>query len=98
MLLKDPAIVVLDEATAHLDAESERLVQAALHETLTDRTSIVIAHRLSTVVDADLILVLADGRIAERGTHDELLELGGRYAALVHDQLTPSAQASTAPV
>jgi ABC-type multidrug transport system fused ATPase/permease subunit len=90
VLLKDPAIVVLDEATAHLDTTSERLVQAALNDTLAGRTSLVIAHRLSTVVDADLILVLVGGRIVERGSHTELVARAGRYAALVHDQeLTP---------
>jgi len=87
VLLKDPAIVVLDEATAHLDTESERLVQAALKETLQGRTSLVIAHRLSTVVDADQIIVLDAGQIAERGTHRELLVAGGLYAELARTQL-----------
>jgi ATP-binding cassette, subfamily B, bacterial len=87
VLLKDPAVVVLDEATAHLDTESERLVQAALAETLKGRTSLVIAHRLSTVVDADLIVVLDHGRIVERGTHLELLAAGGLYAELARTQL-----------
>ena len=87
VLLKDPAIVVLDEATAHLDTESERLVQAALKETLQGRTSLVIAHRLSTVVDADQIVVLDAGRVAERGTHTELLASGGLYAELARTQL-----------
>ena len=87
VLLKDPAIVVLDEATAHLDTESERLVQAALKETLQGRTSLVIAHRLSTVVDADQIVVLDAGRIVERGTHTELLAAGGLYAELARTQL-----------
>jgi ATP-binding cassette, subfamily B, bacterial len=90
VLLKDPALVVLDEATAHLDTGSERLVQEALRETLRDRTSLVIAHRLSTVVDADLIVVLDAGEIVERGTHDQLLALGGRYAELVRTQLVES--------
>src|SRR5205823_7481633 len=73
MLLKDPAVVILDEATSHLDTENEVLVQAALDEALRDRTSIVIAHRLSTIRDADLICVVDAGRIVERGTHDDLM-------------------------
>ena len=90
VLLKNPAVVILDEATAHLDTESERLVQAALKETLVDRTSIVIAHRLSTVVDADVIAVVAGGRIVERGRHDELVHRGGLYAELARTQLVSS--------
>ena len=80
LLLKRPGVVVLDEATAHLDSENERAVQVALSAALTGRTSLVIAHRLSTVRDADLILVVENGRIAERGRHDELLARGGLYA------------------
>ena len=80
LLLKRPGVVVLDEATAHLDSENERAVQRALSAALEGRTSLVIAHRLSTVRDADLILVVEDGRIAERGTHDDLLAAGGLYA------------------
>jgi ATP-binding cassette subfamily B protein len=91
VLLKDPAIVILDEATAHLDTASERLVQQALADVLRDRTSLVIAHRLSTVVDADLIVVVQDGGIVERGTHDELLAAGGTYASLAADQLVTGA-------
>ena len=91
MLLRDPAIVVLDEATAHLDAGSERLVQQALDDALTDRSALVIAHRLSTVVEADEIVMLAGGRVIERGTHAELLAAGGRYAELVRTQLLPAA-------
>ncbi|HSL57514.1 MAG TPA: ABC transporter ATP-binding protein [Acidimicrobiales bacterium] len=82
MLLKDPAIVILDEATSHLDADNEAHVQAALAEALRDRTAFVIAHRLSTIRAADQILVLDDGRIVERGTHDSLLDAGGLYAEL----------------
>jgi len=82
MLLKDPAIVILDEATSHLDTENEAMVQAALDDALRHRTSIVIAHRLSTIRDADLICVVDDGRIVERGTHEDLLALGGLYAEL----------------
>ena len=86
LLLKAPALVVLDEATAHLDAESEAAVQRALAETLSGRTSLVIAHRLSTVRNADQILVIDDGRVAERGTHSELLARGGLYAELYETQ------------
>ncbi len=82
MLLKDPAVVVLDEATSHLDSENEAAVQAALDEALRGRTSIVIAHRLSTVRNADQIVVLDGGRVVERGTHEQLLAAGGLYADL----------------
>jgi ATP-binding cassette subfamily B protein len=82
MLLKDPAIVILDEATSHLDAENELLIQEALAVALAGRTSMVIAHRLSTVRSADVILVVDQGRIVERGTHDELVAAGGIYADL----------------
>ncbi len=86
LLLKAPSIVVLDEATAHLDSESEVAVQRALKTALSGRTSLVIAHRLSTVRDADQILVVDEGRIVERGTHDELLAAGGLYAELHRTQ------------
>ena len=86
LLLKAPSIVVLDEATAHLDSESEAAVQRALDAALEGRTSLVIAHRLSTVRQADLILVLDDGRIVESGTHPELLARGGLYADLYRTQ------------
>jgi ATP-binding cassette, subfamily B, bacterial len=90
VLLKAPGIVILDEATAHLDSESEVAVQHALDAALEGRTSLVIAHRLSTVRDADRILVVEDGRIAEQGTHAELLALGGRYADLYRTQFADS--------
>jgi ATP-binding cassette subfamily B protein len=86
LLLKAPAIVVLDEATAHLDSESEAAVQRALDAALEGRTSLVIAHRLSTVRGADQILVVDDGRVVERGTHAELLARGGLYADLYRTQ------------
>jgi ATP-binding cassette subfamily B protein len=85
-LIKDPRIVVLDEATSALDAESEALVQDALERLLEGRTTFVIAHRLATVVNADRIIVLKDGRIVESGPHRELLRRGGYYAELVHRQ------------
>ena len=86
MLLARPWVVILDEATASLDSTSEAAVQAALAEALTGRTAVVIAHRLSTVRAADLILVIEAGRIVERGSHDELLVLGGRYEELYRTQ------------
>ena len=86
MLLKAPAIVILDEATAHLDSENEDLVQEALKVALVGRTSIVIAHRLSTVMDADQILVISDGQIIERGTHVELMNNSGLYSELFSRQ------------
>jgi len=86
LLLARPRVVILDEATAHLDSTSEAAVQAALSEALAGRTAVVIAHRLSTVRAADLILVVEDGRIVERGTHAELLATGGRYEELYRTQ------------
>ena len=82
LLLKSPSIVILDEATAHLDSENEELVQKALSQALSGRTSIVIAHRLSTVMNADQILVLENGLIRERGRHEELVQAGGLYSEL----------------
>jgi ABC-type multidrug transport system fused ATPase/permease subunit len=91
LLLARPRVVVLDEATAHLDSESEAAVQRALTEALSGRTALVIAHRLSTVRAADMILVVEGGRVVERGTHDELLDAGGRYAELHRTQFDTSA-------
>ena len=82
LLLAHPRVVILDEATAHLDSTSEAAVQAALGEALVGRTAVVIAHRLSTIRAADLILVIEDGRVVERGRHADLLAAGGRYAEL----------------
>jgi ATP-binding cassette subfamily B protein len=86
LLLKSPSLVILDEATAHLDSENEDLVQIALKNALQGRTSIVIAHRLSTVMDADQILVIRDGAVAERGRHEELIDAGGIYSDLFSRQ------------
>ncbi len=91
LLLKGPSVVVLDEATAHLDSESEVAVQRALKTALAGRTSLVIAHRLSTIREADQILVVDTGRITERGTHEELLAAGGLYADLYHTQFAGQA-------
>jgi ATP-binding cassette subfamily B protein len=91
LLLKAPGIVVLDEATAHLDSESEYAVQRALDDALAGRTSLVIAHRLSTVRNADLILVVDGGRIVQRGTHGQLLAEGGLYADLYRTQFEEDA-------
>ncbi|HEU5387765.1 MAG TPA: ABC transporter ATP-binding protein [Streptosporangiaceae bacterium] len=91
LLLKAPSVVVLDEATAHLDSESEVAVQRALKTALAGRTSLVIAHRLSTIREADQILVVDAGRITQRGTHDQLLEAGGLYADLYRTQFAGQA-------
>ncbi|MFI0479420.1 ABC transporter ATP-binding protein [Actinomadura sp. 9N215] len=97
LLLKAPPIVILDEATAHLDSASEAAIQRALKTALADRTSLVIAHRLSTVRDADQILVVDGGRIAERGTHDALLAEDGLYAELCNTQFARQAGNGTGP-
>jgi ABC-type transport system involved in Fe-S cluster assembly fused permease/ATPase subunit len=81
-ILKQPAVMLFDEATSALDSHTEREIQASLAEVSEDRTTLVIAHRLSTVIDADEILVLDEGRAVERGRHGELLARGGRYAAM----------------
>ena len=85
-VLKNPPIMILDEATSALDSESEKLVQEALHKVMQNRTSVIVAHRLSTIQNADLILVLENGRIIQSGTHTELLESDGAYKKFVEMQ------------
>ena len=92
MILKDPGILILDEATSHLDSSSEALIQAALEPLLEGRTSLVIAHRLSTILAADKILVLDDGRLVEEGTHRELMARHGLYAHLYQTQFGTEAE------
>jgi ABC-type multidrug transport system fused ATPase/permease subunit len=96
LLLSQPQVVILDEATAHLDSESELAVQEALAVALEGRTAIVIAHRLSTIKAADAILVVEDGRVVEQGTHLRLLAAGGRYADLYRTQFQDSPEADIA--
>jgi ATP-binding cassette subfamily B protein len=98
LLLKSPSIVILDEATAHLDSENEQLVHAALSNALKGRTSIVIAHRLSTVRDADQILVLDKGEIVEQGKHDQLIATGGLYSELYNRQDLAGATNQNSPI
>ena len=85
--MKNPAIVILDEATSHLDSETEGLIQIAFEEALKQRTAIVIAHRLSTVINADRIIVLEAGKIVESGTHSELMVASGLYSELYKIQI-----------
>ena len=92
VFLKDPRILILDEATSALDNESERAIQKSLEELSAGRTTLVIAHRLSTIRGADLIAVVEDGRVAERGTHEQLLALGGTYAHYYEMQFGPVEQ------
>jgi ATP-binding cassette subfamily B protein len=97
VLLKNPKVLILDEATSHLDSQSEALIQEAMQTVMRGRTSLVIAHRLSTIMDADLILVMEQGRLIERGCHEELLALGGLYADLYQTQFSidPSVMTDT---
>jgi ATP-binding cassette subfamily B protein len=97
LLLKAPTVVILDEATAHLDSESEAAVQRALKTALAGRTSLVIAHRLSTIREADQILVIDEGQIREHGRHEQLLAAGGLYADLYRTQFAPQASAGPGP-
>ena len=92
MILKDPRILILDEATSSLDSQSEALIQAALEPLMRQRTSLVIAHRLSTILSADVILVVDGGHIVDQGTHAELLARGSLYAQLYREQFKVEVQ------
>ena len=94
MILKDAPIIILDEATSSLDSHAETLIKAAISPLLANRTSLVIAHRLSTVLAADKILVIEDGRIVESGTHQGLLASGGLYRRLYDEQFGPETNGS----
>ena len=94
-LLAEPRVLLLDEATSALDAESEALVQAAIDQLMEQRTTLVIAHRLSTIRGANCICVMRAGKVSERGTHDELIALGGVYENLVQKQMASSADVMT---
>ncbi len=93
-LLKNPPILVLDEATSNLDTDSEKAVQNALEELMKGRTTLVVAHRLSTIRNVDRIYVLVAGRVVEHGSHDELLALNGQFARLYHMQFAPTDNSS----
>ena len=97
VILKDPRVLILDEATSHLDSQSEALIQQAMELVMRGRTSLVIAHRLSTVIGADLILVMDGGRLVEQGTHSELLARGGLYARLYATQFDPQGARQASP-
>jgi len=96
-LLKNPPLLIFDEATSALDSANERAIQAELKSAARNKTALVVAHRLSTVVDAHQILVMELGRILERGTHDELLALGGRYADMWRLQRSSEATSAASP-
>jgi ATP-binding cassette, subfamily B, bacterial len=96
-VLRDPPVLILDEATSALDTRTERAVQEAIDALSAGRTTITIAHRLSTLRDADQIVVLDGGRVVEHGTHDELVAAAGRYASLVRRDAQPAPTATSAP-
>jgi ATP-binding cassette subfamily B protein len=95
VILKDPRVLILDEATSNLDSESEHLIQVALRPLFAGRTSLVIAHRLSTILAADVILVMDHGEVVEQGRHADLLEQGGLYARLYHRQFETADELAT---
>jgi len=97
VILKDPRVLILDEATSHLDSQSEALIQQAMELVMRGRTSLVIAHRLSTVIGADVILVMEGGRVVEQGRHAELLARRGAYARLYETQFNPQSIRETLP-